>query len=184
MDVGSVGAIKRVQHAISVARKVMENTYHTLLVGEAASDFAREFGFTDMSLSTSHSADMWSSWFKNDKKPDYRKDPKTPANSDHKKVGHDTIGMLALDSDGSIACGTTTNGCSYKIPGRVGDSPIAGAGAYCETGVGGATATGDGDQMMRFLPAFAAVNFMRAGDSPTVACQKAIEPITKFYPKA
>jgi len=145
MDVGSVGAIKRVQHAISVARKVMENTYHTLLVGEAASDFAREFGFTDMSLSTSHSADMWSSWFKNDKKPDYRKDPKTPANSDHKKVGHDTIGMLALDSDGSIACGTTTNGCSYKIPGRVGDSPIAGAGAYCETGVGGATATGDGD---------------------------------------
>jgi len=60
-------------------------------------------------------------------------------------MGHDTIGMVAIDSNGSIACGTSSNGATYKIPGRVGDSPIAGAGAYCETGVGGATATGDGD---------------------------------------
>ena len=97
-----------------------------------------------MSLATTHSADMWSSWMKNGKKPDYRKTPQTAPNSDHQKVGHDTIGMLALDSNGNIACGTTTNGCSYKIPGRVGDNPIAGAGAYCETGVGGATATAGG----------------------------------------
>lgn len=65
--------------------------------------------------------------------------------------------MVAIDGNGSIACGTSSNGATYKIPGRVGDSPVAGAGAYCETGIGGATATGDGDQMMRFLPSFAAV---------------------------
>ena len=106
------------------------------------------------------------------------------ANTKHERRGHDTIGMVVLDKDGSIACGTTTNGASLKIPGRVGDSPIMGAGAYCETGVGGATQTGDGDQMMRFLPSFAAVNFMRAGDSPTVACEKAVAPIRKWYPNA
>jgi len=65
--------------------------------------------------------------------------------------------MVAIDVNGSIACGTSSNGAAFKIPGRVGDSPIVGAGAYCETGVGGATGTGDGDQMMRFLPSFAAV---------------------------
>lgn len=79
----------------------------------------------------------------------------------HEKEGHDTIGMVAIDANGSIACGTSSNGASYKIPGRVGDSPVAGAGAYCETGIGGATATGDGDQMMRFLPSFAAVQYMK-----------------------
>ena len=99
------------------------------------------------------------------------------------KQGHDTIGMVALDSTGSIACGTSSNGATFKIPGRVGDSPIMGAGAYCETGVGGATATGDGDQMMRFLPSFAAVNFMREGMSPTEACEKAVQPIVKFFPE-
>lgn len=102
--------------------------------------------------------------------PNYYKDPSMWAGEKHERYGHDTIGMVALDKNGSIACGTTTNGASYKIPGRVGDSPIPGAGAYCETGVGGATQTGDGDQMMRFLPSFAAVQYMRGGDSPTLAC--------------
>lgn len=92
--------------------------------------------------------------------------------------------MIAIDSSGSISCGTTTNGASYKVPGRVGDSPIAGAGAYCQTGVGGATATGDGDQMMRFLPSFSAVHYMKLGASPTEACQRAVAPIRKYYPDA
>ena len=72
-------------------------------------------------------------------KPNYYKDQTMLANAKHLRYGHDTIGMVALDKNGSIACGTTTNGATYKIPGRVGDSPIMGAGAYCETGVGGAT---------------------------------------------
>lgn len=99
---------------------------------------------------------MWADWMVT-MKPDYRKNSTDPPSGEHERVGHDTIGMIALDSNGSLACGTTTNGASYKIPGRVGDSPVMGAGAYCETGVGGATATGDGDQMMRLLPAYAAV---------------------------
>ncbi len=87
---------------------------------------------------------MWADWMKK-KTPSYRKSPETHPNAAHDKTGHDTIGMIALDTNGSIACGTSTNGVTYKIPGRVGDSPIMGAGAYCETGVGGAAATGDGD---------------------------------------
>jgi len=92
--------------------------------------------------------------------------------------------MITLDKKGNIACGTSTNGASHKIPGRVGDSPIMGAGAYCETGVGGAAGTGDGDQMMRLLPSFAAVQNMKAGMSPKEACEKAVEPIAKYYPHA
>lgn len=156
MNVGSVGAIRRIQHAISVARVVMEKTFHTLLVGDQATQFALDQGFKEKSLSTVRSAALWANWMKT-KEPNYMKDTTHHPSTKHEVHGHDTIGMVTIDNNGSIACGTTTNGASYKIPGRVGDSPIAGAGAYCETGVGGATATGDGDQMMRLLPAFAAV---------------------------
>jgi len=90
-----------------------------------------------MSLSTARSGQLWADWLKT-KKPDYRKDVGMAANEKHEREGHDTIGMVAIDKNGSIACGTTTNGAAYKIPGRVGDSPIMGAGAYCMTGVGGA----------------------------------------------
>jgi N4-(beta-N-acetylglucosaminyl)-L-asparaginase len=117
----------------------MEHTYHTLLVGDQATQFALDFGFEPKSLSTTHSAKMWSDWMQNGETPNYRKDPELLASTKHDRYGHDTIGMVALDSQGSIACGTTTNGASYKIPGRVGDSPVMGAGAYCESGVGGAT---------------------------------------------
>mmetsp|Transcript_1783 Transcript_1783/g.2326 ORF Transcript_1783/g.2326 Transcript_1783/m.2326 type:complete len:164 (-) Transcript_1783:210-701(-) len=156
MNVGAVGAIRRIQYAISVARKVMENTYHTLLVGSQATSFALENGFTEKSLATNHSASMWADWMVS-KKPDYKKEPHHLASTKHERYGHDTIGMVAIDKDGNIACGTTTNGAAYKIPGRVGDSPVMGAGAYCQNGIGGAAQTGDGDQMMRFLPTFAAV---------------------------
>ena len=136
-----------------------------------------------MSLSTTNSASMLSNWMVT-KKPDYRKDPLLEGKTKHERSGHDTIGMVALDENGNIACGTSTNGAAYKIPGRVGDSPIMGAGAYCENGVGGAAGTGDGDQMMRLLPSFAAVGYMRAGMGPTEACTKAVEPIAKYYPNA
>jgi len=127
---------------------------------------------------------MWSDWYANGMQPNYRKEPHMLANTEHDIYGHDTIGMVAIDVNGSIACGTTTNGAAHKIPGRVGDSPVMGAGAYCETGIGGATQTGDGDQMMIFLPSFAAVGYMRNGDSPTEACEKAVAPISKYYPSA
>jgi len=183
MNVGSVGALRRIQHAISVARVVMERTYHTLLAGDQATQFALQQGFKEMSLSTVRSATLWATWMQT-KKPDYMKPKMHHPQTKHEVHGHDTIGMVAIDKDGSIACGTTTNGASFKIPGRVGDSPVAGAGAYCETGVGGATATGDGDQMMRLLPSFAAVQYMKQGHNATTACELAVEPIRKYYPHA
>ena len=143
-NAGAVGAIRRISNAISVARKVMENTFHTFLVGELATQFALSNGFSETSLATDRSTNIWAKWDIT-KKPDFTKLPTTPADADHNVVGHDTIGMVALDKNGSIACGTSTNGAYHKIPGRVGDAPIVGSGAYCETGVGGATATGDGD---------------------------------------
>lgn len=95
---------------------------------------------------------------------------------------HDTIGMIVIDQSGRISAGTSTNGLTYKIPGRVGDSPIMGAGSYAMNGAGGAAATGNGDVMMRFLPSFNAVSQMQAGADPTTALQKAMAPIIKFYP--
>ena len=95
---------------------------------------------------------------------------------------HDTIGMITIDSNGSLACGTSTNGANHKIAGRVGDSPITGAGCYADTTVGGCAATGDGDVMMRFLPAFYAVTLMESGQSPTQASQAAIRRIAKVFP--
>lgn len=95
---------------------------------------------------------------------------------------HDTIGMLAIDSIGNIAGGTSTNGANHKIPGRVGDSPLAGSGAYVDKEVGGAAATGDGDIMMRFLPSFHAVELMRNGKTPSEAAREAILRISRYYP--
>jgi N4-(beta-N-acetylglucosaminyl)-L-asparaginase len=99
MAVGSVGAIKRIQHAISVARKVMDHTFHTLLVGESATQFAVKHGFKEMSLSTPKSADMWSKWMVT-KSPDYIKHEFLAANAKHDRYGHDTIGMVAIDKNG------------------------------------------------------------------------------------
>ena len=104
------------------------------------------------------------------KQPDYYKHPSVHPNTKHSREGYDTIGIVAIDNNGSMACGTSTNGASYKIPGRVGDSPMIGAGSFCETGVGGAAGTGDGDQMMRLLPAYSAVQYMKQGMNATEAC--------------
>ena len=151
----------------------MEETYHTFLVGDDATSFAVKAGFQTTSLSTARSAEIWADWMRSGQTPNFWKsdgckDDADCANSEHEVVGHDTIGMVAMIG-GEIACGTSTSGSTHKIPGRVGDSPIAGAGAYCENGVGGAAATGDGDQLMRLLPSFTAVNYMRMGMGPKEA---------------
>ena len=99
------------------------------------------------------------------------------------KPSHDTIGMLAIDKDRKIASGTSTNGATFKIPGRVGDSSIAGAGSYVDQEVGGAAATGDGDILMRFLPSFTAVEYMRLGMTPSTAASYALKRISQYYPE-
>lgn len=198
-EVGAVGCLRRVKKAISVARKVMELTYHTLLVGDDATRFAAELGFVEESLSTNRSTEQWEEWEANGHVPNFWKGNHTyndsvssaisrpniqykGAKKQVSKGNHDTIGMVAIDSNGDIACGTSTNGLTFKIPGRVGDSPIMGAGAYCDNDVGGAAATGDGDVMMRFLPSLRAVENMRAGMDPFTACRNALAPIQKYYP--
>jgi N4-(beta-N-acetylglucosaminyl)-L-asparaginase len=99
------------------------------------------------------------------------------------KLSHDTIGMLAIDRQGRIASGTSTNGATFKIPGRVGDSSITGAGSYVDQEVGGAAATGDGDILMRFLPSYATVENMRQGMDPSSAAGQTLLKISKHYPE-
>ncbi|OXU18269.1 hypothetical protein TSAR_014327 [Trichomalopsis sarcophagae] len=200
MDVGGIGGLRNVKNAISVARHVLENTAHSLIVGNLATEFAIKMGFSNVSLQTAKSRSMWKKWQENHCQPNFwknvvpnptttcgpyqpKKKTKYPQKFMHSNEdNHDTIGMIAIDTKGHIAAGTSTNGARNKIPGRVGDSPIAGAGAYADEEVGAAAATGDGDIMMRFLPSFLAVELMRQGSSPTSAAEAAIKRIVKHYP--
>lgn len=203
MDVGAVGGLRNVKSAISVARKVLDNTEHTLLGGELATQFAVQMGFTVESLETTESKEMWTRWKANNCQPNFWKNvtpeatrmcgpyrpiiqesgcPAEIKKKDSSEDNHDTIGMIAIDIKGNIAAGTSTNGARNKIPGRIGDSPIPGAGAYADQDVGAAAGTGDGDVMMRFLPTFLAVEEMRRGASPTEAADTAIRRIARHYP--
>lgn len=203
LEVGAVANLRRIKNAIGVARAVMEHTKHTFLVGESASLFAESMGFVCEDLTTNRSFSIYSKWLNQQCQPNFRKNvipdpakfcgpykpvrglPEEKTLTLQKEVdlhSHDTIGMIAVDRNGNVATGTSTNGASHKIPGRVGDSPMIGAGSYADSSVGGAAATGDGDTMMRFLPSYQAVENMRMGADPTSACQKAIARIQKHVP--
>ncbi len=162
---GAVGCLKRVKRAISVARKVMERTRHTLLVGEDATRFARKVGFPEEStpLLTARARAQWEAW---------KADPRRPTS-----WNHDTIGMVALDRAGDLCVGTSTSGKGFKLKGRVGDVAVPGAGAYVDNDVGGVAATGDGDIMMRFAPSVFALELMRQGASPAEACRRSLTRI-------
>ncbi|XP_072371906.1 N(4)-(Beta-N-acetylglucosaminyl)-L-asparaginase-like [Scyliorhinus torazame] len=204
IELGAVGDLRRIKSAISVARAVMEHSSHSLLVGQSASMFAQNMGFLSEDLMTNKSLSMHAEWLSKNCQPNFWKNVipnarkscgpykrmKGPWSKKHRmpvKVAnvhnHDTIGMIVIDKSSTVVAGTTTNGASHKIPGRVGDSPIAGAGAYADSTVGAAAATGMGDIMMRFLPSYQAVEYMRMGIEPTAACQNAIKRIQKYYPK-
>ncbi len=160
---GAVGCLKRIKTPISVARKVLEKTKHTFLVGEDATRFALKMGFKEEPLGTEKSKKRWEEWKAAGKPGDF--------------WSHDTIGMVAVDAKGNVTAGCSTSGLAFKIAGRVGDSPIIGSGAYCDNEVGGAAATGNGDVMMRFCPAIVAVELMRAGKSPSEACLESLKRI-------
>ncbi|RWS03561.1 putative N(4)-(beta-N-acetylglucosaminyl)-L-asparaginase-like protein, partial [Dinothrombium tinctorium] len=200
---GAVGDLRRIPHAISVARKVLEHTKLTLLVGDQATKFAVQMGFKEQSLTTNRSREMWEQWRTNKCQPNFwmnvKPDPKTscgpykplPNAYPHEinqtsslvdENNHDTIGIVVIDNKGHMAVGTSTNGLKFKIPGRVGDSPIPGAGAYVDQNVGGAAATGDGDIILRFLPTYQAVESLRHGLSPMKAAEDAIRRIADKYP--
>lgn len=175
-DVGAVGCLRRVKRAISVARKVMEETQHTLIVGDDATRFAVSQGFVETSLTNAASQAAWQAWIDEGGRSDAW-DPE-PIGQGAPPRGHDTVGCMAIDMHGNVCVGCSTNGRNFKLPGRVGDSPIAGAGAYCDNDVGAAIATGNGDVMMRFLPTYHAVELMRAGAAPGEAAEAALQRIT------
>jgi len=163
---GSVSFLEHIMHPISVARKVMETTPHIMLSGEGALKFALKNGFKKTNLLTQKSKEKWLEWLKTSK---YIPDINTQ---------HDTIGMLAIDHTGNLSGACTTSGLAWKIHGRVGDSPIIGAGMYVDNEIGGACATGKGEAVIRICGSFLIVELMRQGKSPQEACETAITRIS------
>ncbi len=167
---GAVVYLQNIVHAVSVARRVMEDTPHVMLAGSGAEQFAYEKGFKKEDLLTEKSRQEWLEWKKT---------------SEYKPVinieNHDTIGMLAIDANGDIAGACTTSGMAYKIGGRVGDSPIIGAGLFVDNEVGGATATGVGEEVVRTVGSFLIVELMRQGKSPQEACEEGVRRIVSKH---
>ncbi|HCD51203.1 MAG TPA: glycosylasparaginase [Balneolaceae bacterium] len=163
---GSVAFLQHIENPISVARKVMEETPHVMLVGEGALQFAEEQGFERKNLLTPGAEKAWKKWLKK---------------SEYKPVinveNHDTIGMLAMDEEGNISGACTTSGAAYKLHGRVGDSPIIGAGLFVDNEVGGACATGLGEAVIRVSGSAMVVEQIRHGATPQEACELVLQRI-------
>ncbi|KAK3317628.1 asparaginase-domain-containing protein [Cercophora scortea] len=209
MKSGAVANLRRIKDAISVARHVLEHTTHSLLVGDQATQFAVENGFHEEELATPESLAKCDAWTAAQCQANYRinvsPDPTTscgpyfpipvPSGGDSARysamlaasgtgaASHDTISMVVIHTSGAMAAGTSTNGASHKIPGRVGDGPIVGSGSYVDGEVGGCGATGDGDIMMRFLPCYQAVENLRRGMTPTAAAEDVVRRMVRKYPK-
>ncbi len=178
---GSVAAMEDIAHPITVARLVMEKTPHVMLVGDGASQFAVEQGIKREKLLTPESEKEWKKWLV---KAEYS--PKMNIENDQRpgsKYNHDTIGMLAIDAKGNISGACTTSGMAFKLHGRVGDSPIIGAGLYVDNEVGGATSTGVGEEVIRNVGSFLVVELMRQGLSPEDACKEAVNRIIRKKPE-
>jgi N4-(beta-N-acetylglucosaminyl)-L-asparaginase len=175
---GSVAALENIKRACSVARLVMERTDHALIVGPGALAFAKAHGFPEENLLTEESRIAWLEWKENLSKDD---DWFPPADGDYhkKKRKGGTINVLGMGPNGEVAGITTTSGLFGKLHGRVGDSPIIGAGLYVDNEVGAAGATGRGEELLRTCGSFLLVEKMRAGKSPQQACEEVIERI--FY---
>ena len=166
---GSVGALEGIKTPCSIARLVMERTDHIHIMGKGAQDFARAHGFKIENLLTEKSRKIWLRWKENISDKD---DWFPPKNNDYdKKRTTGTINVLAVDSNNDVAGITTTSGLAYKIPGRVGDSPIIGAGLYVDNEVGAAGATGRGEEILRTCGSFFVVEQMRNGKTPQQACE-------------
>jgi isoaspartyl peptidase/L-asparaginase-like protein (Ntn-hydrolase superfamily) len=174
---GSVAFLEYIKHPISVARLVMEKTPHVMLAGKGALEFALENGFKKENLLTPARKADWKKWKKE------KREFSNKINIENQlKENHDTIGMLAIDKEGRISGACTTSGMGYKLPGRVGDSPILGAGLFVDGEIGGAVATGTGELVMKTLGTFLVVELMRNGKSPSEACEEAVKRIAKKIP--
>lgn len=168
-DCGSVAFLQDIQHPVSVARLVMEKTPHVMLVGEGARKFALQHGLEETELLTGRAREEWRKWQANH--------PAAVKESEVNVENHDTIGIIALDRRGNLSGACTTSGMAWKLHGRVGDSPIIGAGLYVDNEVGAATATGVGEAVIRAVGSFLIVELMRQGHSPHAACRLAVERV-------
>ncbi len=165
---GSVMAVENIVHVAALARDVMEKTPHVILTGNGARKFAIQQGYQTVDLLTSESRQLWLEWLQ-------KEQFKPIINAEN----HDTIGMLCIDKSNHIAGACSTSGLAYKMEGRVGDSPIIGSGLYIDNEIGGAVATGVGEEVIKTVGSFLIVELIRQGLSPQKACQKAIERIVK-----
>jgi N4-(beta-N-acetylglucosaminyl)-L-asparaginase len=185
---GSVMCLEYIIHPISVARLVMEKTPHIILTGEGALQFALANGFKKENLLTPESEKAWKEWMKSanyspqmnieNKLYEKGKDP-MPGGVNN----HDTIGMMAMDGSGNMSGACTTSGLAYKMHGRVGDSPVIGAGLYVDNEVGAATASGVGEEVIRIVGSHLVVELMRHGMSPEMACKEAVKRIVLRSPE-
>ena len=185
---GSVMCLEYIMHPISVARLVMEKTPHIILTGDGALQFALANGFKKQNLLTPESEKAWKEWMKtanyhpemNIENRLYNKEndpmPGGPNN-------HDTIGMMAMDSKGNLSGACTTSGLAYKMHGRVGDSPVIGAGLYVDNEIGAATSSGVGEEVIRIVGSHLVVELMRQGLTPEMACKEAVARIVKRSPE-
>lgn len=170
-ECGAVAYLKNIENPISVARKVMEDTPHVMLVGDGAEEFAYSKGFQKTNLLTEKAKTQWKKW------KESQNQVKPPINHEN----HDTIGLLALDKNGNLSGACTTSGWAYKLPGRVGDSPLIGAGLFVDNEVGAACATGMGEAVIRIAGSHTVVELMRQGYSPQKACEMAVKRIQQKH---
>lgn len=186
--VGSVICVENIRNPISLARLILEDTEHTVLAGDGAYDFAIKNGFKPESLLTENSIRRFREWKATGSTraeeihtDDFTLAPQAKKNPDINADGnHDTIGMVAMDSDGNVSASCTTSGMAWKLHGRVGDSPMIGAGLYVDGSVGGAASTGRGEECIRACGSFVVVEMMRAGMHPKDACRVACERVYKL----
>jgi N4-(beta-N-acetylglucosaminyl)-L-asparaginase len=196
---GSVASVRRIKNVSRLAKTVMEKTNHVMIVGDGARRFAAAEGFEEMNLLTEHSRKIWLAW-KAKSSFNWRPGIDSPEWKEHISAifGHDeaqiayaerviahpptgTIPCMAVDSNGDISATTTTSGLSWKIPGRVGDSPIIGAGCCVDNEVGAAGSTGKGEENIKISGGHTIIEMMRQGKSPTEACLEAMSRIARHY---
>ncbi len=170
-NAGGVCFMEDIEHPVKVARAVMEETPHVLLAGEGAREFAISRGFKTTNLLTEDSRKAWEDW---------------KQSAEYKPIinveNHDTIGMIAQDLEGNLAGACTTSGLAFKLRGRVGDSPIIGAGLFVDNEFGACTATGLGEAVMRTVGSFLVVELIRQGQTPQEACEEAVRRIASAMP--
>jgi N4-(beta-N-acetylglucosaminyl)-L-asparaginase len=187
-NAGSVAGLEQIKNPVSVARKIMETTPHVLLVGKGAQQFALQNGYKlEEKKLSEDAAKEYKDWLqKSEYKPEINIEnkkqnggPFAPNYFDDGTPNHDTMGLVALDTMGNFAGACTTSGMAFKMHGRVGDSPIIGAGLYVDNEVGAVTSSGVGEEVIKICGSFLVTELMRQGYSPKMACKKAIERIVK-----